>query len=529
MPDMIPTANRIGFGQSAQGKAFLQSVNPSTQQPLPERFPIATLEEVQMATEKAALASRPYGKTSPSTRAAFLRAIAAEIESLGSALIERAMQESGLPEARLIGERGRTCGQLRLFADYIEEGSWVNALIETALPDRQPLPRPDIRCMLQPIGPVAVFTASNFPLAFSTAGGDTASALAAGCPVIVKAHPSHLGTNALVAQAILKAAQNCNLPDGVFSSIQDAGGETARALVQHPAIKAVAFTGSQRGGMALFHAAQNRKDPIPVFAEMGSINPIFLLPETVRQKGGELAVAIAGSVTLGVGQFCTNPGILVLLKDSSGLAFIRSLANAMAQVTPATMLNQGIFEHYEQGKQTLFAADGVVREFSSSLPELGGWKGVPVLSSVSAQDFLSNPVLQEEVFGPATLAVLCSERTEMEAVAGYLQGQLTATVMGEEGELTEWATLAGILQEKVGRLLFNGVPTGVEVGHAMQHGGPFPATTDSRFTSVGTQAVRRFARPVAFQNCPQELLPEALRDGNPCGIFRFYNGKWGIE
>ncbi len=526
---MIPTANRIGYGQSALGKAFLQSCNPATQQLLPEQFPIATLEEIQMSTEKAALASRVYGKTSPSARAAFLRAIASEMEAQGSTLIERAMQESGLPEARLLGERGRTCGQLRLFADFLEEGSWVHAIIETALPDRQPLPRPDIRCMLQPMGPVAVFSASNFPLAFSTAGGDTASALAAGCPVIVKAHPSHLGTNALVAQAILQAAQNCGMPDGVFSSLQDAGGEGARTLVQDPAIKAVAFTGSQRGGMALFHAAQSRKDPVPVFAEMGSTNPIFLLPETVRQKGGELAAAIAGSVTLGAGQFCTNPGIIVLLNDASGTAFIRSLADAMAQVVPATMLNQGIFEHYEQGKKTLFAVDGVVQEFSSTQSEFGAWKGIPALYSVSAPQFLEHPVLQEEVFGPATLAVLCTGRKEMEAVAECLQGQLTATVMGEAQEIGEWAALAGILQEKAGRLLFNGVPTGVEVGHAMQHGGPFPATTDSRFTSVGTQAVRRFVRPVAFQNCPQDLLPEALRDGNPSGIFRWYNGKWGKE
>jgi len=525
---MIPTANRIGFGHSALGTTFLQSVNPATRQPLPEQFPIATLEETSLAAEKAASAAGAFGQTSNASRAAFLRTIAEEIEALGSALIERAMQESGLPEARLIGERGRTCGQLRLFASFIEEGSWVHAIIETALPERQPLPRPDIRSMLHPLGPVAVFTASNFPLAFSTAGGDTASALAAGCPVIVKAHPSHLGTNALVAQAILRAAERCSMPDGVFSSLNDAGGEAARALVQHPAIQSVAFTGSQRGGMALFQAAQSRKNPIPVFAEMGSINPVFVLPEAARAKGRELGASLAASVTMGVGQFCTNPGVIVLLNDASAAGFVKSLAEAMAQVAPATMLNEGIYVHFEHRKQALFSAGGVVKEIAVLASE-DTWTGAPALASVAAGHFLANPHLQEEVFGPSTLVVLCADAAEMEAVARNIEGQLTATIMGESAETTQWANLIALLRDKVGRLLFNGVPTGVEVGHAMQHGGPFPATTDARFTSVGTQAIRRFVRPIAYQNCPPELLPEALREGNPCGIHRFYNGKWGRE
>lgn len=525
---MIPTANRIGFAHSASGTTFLQSVNPSTRQPLPEQFPVATLEETRLAAEKAESAARPFAQTDNASRAAFLRAIAAEIEALGSTLIERAMQESGLPEARLTGERGRTCGQLRLFADFIEEGSWVHAIIETALPERQPLPRPDIRSMLHPVGPVAVFTASNFPLAFSTAGGDTASALAAGCPVIVKAHPSHLGTNALVAEAILLAAEKCNMPDGVFSSLNDAGGEAARALVQHPAVQSVAFTGSQRGGMALFHAAQSRRNPIPVFAEMGSINPVFVLPEAARAKGGELAAALASSVTLGVGQFCTNPGVIVLVNDASASGFVKKMAEALEQVAPATMLNEGIHTHFEQRKQVLFAAEGVVQEIAVQTSE-DAWKGTPALASVSARHFLANPHLQEEVFGPSALVVLCADAAEMEAVARDIEGQLTATIMGEPAEIPHWTSLIVLLRDKVGRLLFNGVPTGVEVGHAMQHGGPFPATTDPRFTSVGTQAIRRFVRPVAYQNCPPELLPEALREGNPFGIHRFYNGKWGRE
>lgn len=526
---MINTANRIGYQSVEQGMPTLQSVNPASRELLPGHFYAATREVVDAAMEKAASAFKTYRSVGAAARSAFLRAIAEEVEALGEVLIERAMAESGLPEARLLGERGRTCGQLRLFADFLEEGSWVNAIIETALPDRQPLPRPDIRSMLRPIGPVAVFTASNFPLAFSTAGGDTASALAAGCPVVVKAHPSHLGTNALVAEAVLRAAHRCDMPDGVFSSLNDAGTEVALHLVQHPALCAVAFTGSHRGGMSLFRAALERTVPIPVFAEMGSINPIFLLPQAVLTNTEGLANMVAASVTLGAGQFCTNPGLLVILQDAAGMAFVRALASAMAQVDPSTMLNRGIFENYERRRAAQFSIPGVSQ---ASLPEhlIGDdWKGIPALATVSAEAFLSAPSLQEEVFGPSTLVVLCNEKAEMESVAASLQGQLTATVMGESTELAEWKALSEVLQEKVGRLLFNGVPTGVEVGHAMQHGGPFPATTDARFTSVGTQAVRRFVRPVAYQNCPESLLPDALKNGNPSGIFRFFNGKWGKE
>jgi NADP-dependent aldehyde dehydrogenase len=526
---MINTANRIGYQSVAQGMPTLQSVNPVSREVLPGHFHAATREVVNAAMEKAVSAFHAYRSVGAAGKAAFLRAIAAEIEALGPPLIERAMEESGLPEARLLGERGRTCGQLRLFADFLEEGSWVNAIIETALPERQPLPRPDIRNVLQPIGPVAVFTASNFPLAFSTAGGDTASALAAGCPVVVKAHPSHLGTNALVAEAILRAARRCDMPDGVFSSLNDAGTEVALHLVQHPALRAVAFTGSHQGGMALFRAALDRTAPIPVFAEMGSINPMFLLPLAVQANGEGLANAIAASVTLGAGQFCTNPGLIVIMEDAAGVAFVRTLAAAMAQVAPATMLNKGVFENYEQRKEAQFSIPGVSAAYPSAHRIGDDWKGRPALATVSAEAFLAAPALQEEVFGPSTLVVWCKDRAVMQSVAASLHGQLTATIMGENTELGDWKALAEVLQEKVGRLLFNGVPTGVEVGHAMQHGGPFPATTDARFTSVGTQAVRRFVRPVAYQNCPDFLLPDALKDGNPSGIFRFFNGKWGKE
>lgn len=523
---MLITANRIGFELSRGGTETFRVFNPRTQMELPGDFAVATSDEVNRAAEKAGKAWKVYRKFSGRQKAVFLRAIAAEIEALGEVLVQRAMEETALPQGRIEGERGRTCGQLRLFADLVEEGSWVNAIIDPALPDRKPLPRVDIRNMLQSTGPVVVFTASNFPLAFSTAGGDTAAALAAGCPVIVKAHSSHAGTNALVSEAILKAAREAGLPDGIFSSIQDSGIRAGTELVQHPLVKSVAFTGSLKGGMALFKAAQQREEPIPVFAEMGSVNPLFLLPEKLKADPQALAVQIAESVNLGAGQFCTNPGVVVVMDGPEADAFTAALKNAFAQLIPAVMLNRGIYENYQRARAHCFDVAETDIAYVQPVKEGELWEAYPALASTSGANFLAQPDLQEEVFGPFTLLVRCGDKEELLRVAESFKGQLTATIFGLDHELIFWKELSGALEEKVGRLIFNGVPTGVEVGHAMQHGGPFPAATDSRFTSVGSAAIKRFARPVAYQNFPDASLPPELQESNPLGIPRFVNGKW---
>ena len=502
--------------------AVLESVNPATQETLPGDFLKSTNEQINTATTNAHEAWKVYKNTSGKNKAEFLRTIASEIEALGDTLVDRVMAESGLPEGRIKGERGRTCNQLRLFATLVEEGSWVNAVIDEAMPDRQPMPRVDIRKLSIALGPVAVFTASNFPLAFSTAGGDTASALAAGCPVIVKAHPSHLGTNALVAKAISTAVEKCNLPKGVFASL-NGDIETGQLLVQHPLVKAVGFTGSYRGGKALFNLANSRPEPIPVYAEMGSNNPIFILEEKLKSDEN-LATTIANSVNLGAGQFCTNPGILVVPKSKAITAFLEKLKTAFSELQSATMLNEGIYKAYNNGKKHCINAEGVSVLFESQ-NDIGEWKGAPAVATVSANDFLVNKNLQEEVFGPFTLAVVCENESEVRAVANCLQGQLTATVMATNEELENSADLVDVLTQKAGRVIFNGVPTGVEVCYAMHHGGPFPSTSNGRYTSVGTDAIQRFARPVTFQNIPDTLLPDALKYDNPLNIWRTVNGE----
>jgi NADP-dependent aldehyde dehydrogenase len=433
------------------------------------------------------------------------------------------MQESGLPEGRLIGERGRTVNQLRLFAKVAEESSWVDATIDLAQPDRQPIPKPDIRRMLVPIGPVVVFTASNFPLAFSTAGGDTASALAAGNPVIIKAHESHLGTNALVAFAIQKAAQKTGMPNGVFSSLNGTGQDLGQRLAKHPLTKAVAFTGSYKAGKALFDTAAQRDEPIPVFAEMGSVNPVLLCEAALKNRGIEIAKQYAGSVTLGVGQFCTNPGLLIGSEGTDLDDFIKELSKAITETTPSTMLNEGICKNYDRNKNNVLNQSGVNLEGESNISNEEN-EGRPTVASVSGTDFLKSQNLSKEVFGPFTLVVKCESEEVLKLVIKNLKGQLTATVMAEENEFKKYESLINNLQDKVGRILFNGVPTGVEVCPAMQHGGPFPATTDSRFTSVGSAAIKRFARPLAFQSWPKNLLPDELKDGNPLGIWRTVDG-----
>ncbi|MEM6892698.1 MAG: aldehyde dehydrogenase (NADP(+)) [Bacteroidota bacterium] len=501
---------------------ILQSVNPVTQRMLPGDFAIATRAQIEETVATANEAWKVYKKLSGSGKAAFLRTIADEIEALGDSLVHRAVEESGLPEGRIIGERGRTCNQLRLFAKLVEEGSWVNAIIDEAQPDRQPVPRVDIRKMSIAIGPVVVFTASNFPLAFSTAGGDTASALAAGCPVIVKAHPSHLGTNALVASAVSIAVEKCGLPKGVFASL-NGDIETGQTLVQHPLVKAVGFTGSFKGGKTLFDLANQRPEPIPVYAEMGSNNPIFILPEKLELDQETLAEIIANSVNLGAGQFCTNPGILVMQKGKKTDAFLENLQKAFTELQSAIMLNEGIYEAYRKGKKQCMTSPGVSALFEGE--EDGEWKGAPTLAMVSAAHFLKNSDLQEEVFGPFTMAVLCDVENQFLEVADVLHGQLTVSIMATQEELEKASDLLEVLSQKGGRVIFNGVPTGVEVCHAMHHGGPFPSTTNGKYTSVGTEAIQRFVRPVAFQNMPDTLLPNALKRGNPLQIWRTVNGE----
>ncbi|MEL7122548.1 MAG: aldehyde dehydrogenase (NADP(+)) [Bacteroidota bacterium] len=517
------TNNLIAGLSSGKGNEVLKTINPDTRMELEASFKVAIADEVNEAVESASQAYLAFKKVSGPQKATLLRNIAEEIEKLGDVLVERAMTETGLPEGRIKGERGRTCNQLRLFADLVEEGSWVNATIDKALPNRQPNPRVDIRKISVAIGPVAVFTASNFPLAFSTAGGDTASALAAGCPVVVKAHPSHLGTNALVAEAISKAVDKSNLPKGIFSAL-NGGIETGQQLVQHPLIKAVGFTGSLKGGKALFDLANSRSEPIPVYAEMGSNNPIFILPDKLKAAATDLAQSIASSVNLGAGQFCTNPGILVLQKSEASETFLAELTKAFAVHKPQTMLNQNIYKAYEQNKKSCVKAEGVdlLYEASTKAEE---WLGQSALASVSANDFLNHSKLQTEVFGPFTLAVICEDEEEYLQVAKQLHGQLTATIMGTIDELKEARTLIDILTQKAGRIIFNGVPTGVEVSPAMHHGGPYPATTSPLFTSVGTDAIQRFVRPICYQNAPLEIFPPELQPSNPLQIWRTVNGK----
>jgi NADP-dependent aldehyde dehydrogenase len=492
-------------------------------------FEEASTEHVGQALEAAEKAFHEYSRFSPEARAAFLDRIGVEIEKLGEALLTAANLETALPiPERLAGERARTIGQLRMFANLIREGSWVDARIDRAIPDRKPLPKPDIRRMLIPIGPVAIFGASNFPLAFSVAGGDTASALAAGCPVIVKAHPAHPATSELVARAIIEAVKATGMPDGVFSLIQSTSNAIAVALVQHPLTKAVGFTGSLRAGRALFDAAAARPVPIPVYAEMGSINPVFVLPGALRDRADAIAEGMKASITLGVGQFCTSPGLSVGVTDPHFARFVERLEELVRNAQPGTMLYPGIFKSYEAGVHRLSTLEGV-RTTRCSATGVEQNAARPAMFETDSQVFLRHGELSEEVFGPSTVVVRCNSGEEMEAVARNLEGHLTATIHGTPADLDEHAPLVSILQDKVGRLIFNGFPTGVEVCASMQHGGPYPATTDSRTTSVGTAAILRFARPIAYQNFPQRALPAELQDANPRKIWRSVDGEMSKE
>jgi len=491
------------------------------------KFEEASAEHIDRAVNAAEQAFDQYRRCSVEERAGLLERIAAEIEKTGAALLDAAHAETALPAERLAAERARTTGQWRMFANLIREGSWVDARIDRAIPDRKPQPKPDIRRMLIPIGPVAVFAASNFPLAFSVAGGDTASALAAGCPVIVKAHPAHPATSELAARAIIEAITAAGMPPGIFSLIQSTRNEIAVALVQHPATKAVAFTGSLRAGRALFDAAASRPNPIPVYAEMGSVNPVFVLPGALSEGAEAIAEGLKNSVTLGVGQFCTNPGLTIGISDNRFERFVQRMEDLICNAQPGTMLSPRIFESYEAGVNRLSRIDGtrmVRSSISGSLREAR-----PSLIETDAQTFIRHLELGEEVFGPSTVVVRCSSREDMEAVARQLEGQLTATIHGTREDLAEYASLISILENKAGRLIFNGFPTGVEVCASMQHGGPYPATTDSRTTSVGSAAILRFARPIAYQNFPQSALPLELQDRNPRKIRRLVDGETSRE
>jgi alpha-ketoglutaric semialdehyde dehydrogenase len=507
-----------------------RATNPATGAPLEPPFLWATEEELEEAVRQAEDAQQGYARLGSARRSRLLRRMAEEIMSLGDALIERCHLETALPHGRLVSERARTVAQLRLFAELVQEGSWVDARIDPALPDRTPLPRPDVRRMLLPIGPVAVFCASNFPLAFSVAGGDTASALAAGCPVVVKAHSSHPGTAELVATALQRAISAEGMPPGIFSLLHGPGATLGRRLVTHPLIRAAGFTGSRRAGRALFDAAASRPDPIPVYAEMGSINPVFLLPGALRDRGEEIASALTASATLGAGQFCTNPGLVVGFASKDLDELIHRTGMLFQQAVLGTMLNARILEAYRKGLQGLKDVLGVsVSGEAGAMPDPHRTESRPTVLSCDGRTFLENPVLSQEVFGPATLIVRVREGEEVERIAADLEGQLTASIHGNEQDLREHAGLLAILRRKVGRLVFNGFPTGVEVCGAMHHGGPCPATTDVHFTSVGTAAIYRFARPICYQGFPDSTLPPELQDSNPLGILRQVEGRYTRE
>lgn len=512
--------NIIGKSTCGKGSDTFRAVDPSTSQTLETDFHNATQAETDqvLALADQAFANRPKD---PARTAELLNRCADEIEEVGDELIERCTAETALPAPRLQGERARTCNQLRLFAQLVEEGSWVDARIDTAIPDRTPLPKPDMRRMLTPIGPVLVFGASNFPLAFSVAGGDTASAFAAGCPVIVKARPAHPGTSELVGQAVQKAATAVGMPEGWFAMLHGPGRTTGTYLAKHPVVKAVGFTGSLSGGRALFDLATSRPDPIPVYAEMGSINPVFLMPEALAERAEQIADGFYQSVTLGAGQFCTNPGLVVAIDNEHLEKFVAVLCQHVKQMVPATMLLATILDSYEQGVQSLSKAGGVeVAAQARQAPDHDKTQCAAAVFVTDAEKLIDDRSLSHEVFGPSTLIVRCRNTDQMLEVARHLEGQLTATVHATQDELDRCGELLATLETKAGRLLFGGFPTGLEVCASTHHGGPYPATTDGRSTSVGTAAIERFTRAVCYQDFPQNLLPPQLRDDNPTGIWR---------
>ena len=511
--------------KDGDGETF-RATCPLDNTPLEPAYHAAGERAADEALTRAEIAFVAYRETTGEQRSAFLERIADELMALGDELLRRANLETGLPETRLVGERARTVHQLKLFAELVREGSWVDARIDTAQPDRQPLPKPDLRRMLIPIGPVVVFGASNFPFAYSVAGGDTASALATGNTVVVKAHERHPGTSELTATAIRRAVQACGLHAGVFSMLHGHGKSVGAALVRHPHTQAVGFTGSRTGGRALFDLAAARPDPIPVFAEMSSLNPIFILPNALRERGGAIAEGLKSSVTLGVGQFCTKPGLVFGVAGAEFEGFQKTLAGLIEAVPPATMLHAGISDTYRKGRSRAAAVQGVATlARSKAAADAARTQGEATLLRTDLDNFRRHPELAEEVFGPFAVLIASPSIAELEDVARGLEGQLTATLHGTPVDFAQAGTLLRLLERKAGRLIVNGFPTGVEVCSAMNHGGPYPATTDVRFTSVGPAALYRFVRPICYQAFPPELLPDALKDENPLRLSRIVDGK----
>ena len=518
----LKSVSLIGFGDGTEGASFT-GMNPATGQPLEPKFFSARPEDLQRAAALARRAFPTYSNLSGKDKGAFLRRIAAAIEASAPAIIQRAHLETALPEARLQSELARTCNQLRLFAEVVEEGSWVDARIDSADPSRKPLPKPSMGSMHKPLGPVAVFGASNFPLAFSVAGGDTASALAAGNPVIVKAHPAHPGTSALVGQAVRESVQACGLPEGVFSLLFDAGVEVGVELVKHPAIKAVAFTGSFAGGTALMKLAAARREPIPCYSEMGSVNPIFVLPGALKQRGTAVAAGLQTSFTLGGGQMCTKPGLVLVPRQDGTPAFLKELGERVSTTPSQTLLTKAIADRYNSAVKGRISDANVFAE-GAKVDDTAAATVQASLFVADYRDLMEHEDLAQEIFGPTTVVVGYHDRSQLLAVAEQLEGHLTATVHADESELAEYADLIDILSRRVGRLILNGYPTGVEVSHAMVHGGPFPATSDGRSTSVGSRAIYRFTRLVCYQSFPDAALPDELKSTNPLGIMRMVDG-----
>ncbi len=520
----------IGFGSSTATNEVFYAMNPKSGERLEPAFFAASPDEVDRAVRLAHQAFATYDRVSARDRGAFLRTIAANIESIAEDLAERAERETALPKARLQAETARTCGQLQLFAQVVEEGSWVQARIDRADPNRKPAPKPDIRSMLRPLGPVVVFGASNFPLAFSVAGGDTASALAAGNPVIFKGHPAHPGTSELVGLAVQHAVRQCNLPEGVFSLLFDSGNRVGAALIKHPLVKAAGFTGSRTAGRILMDLAAARPEPIPFFAEMSSTNPVFILPGALRERADSIAAGLYASFTLGAGQFCTKPGLVFLPALAEASGFVNRLQLSINESAPFHLLTPGIRSSYGAAISARKANTNVGLVAEKLPAGTGGEFSVGgALFETDARSFLADEKLAAEIFGPVTLLIRHSNREEVLEAARNLEGHLTATIHGTEQDLQEFNDLIAILERKVGRLVFNGFPTGVEVSHAMVHGGPYPATSDGRSTSVGSQAIFRFCRPVCYQAFPQVALPDALKDANPLHIWRMIDGEMTRE
>lgn len=482
------------------------------------------MTDIDKIMQNALDAFQEYKSVSPAKKADFLNEIAAAIEAKREQLIPVAHEESNLPPARLNGELSRTINQLKMFARLVLEGSWVEAAIDTADKDRTP-PKPDTRKMLLPVGPVVVFGASNFPFAFSTAGGDTASALASGSTVVIKGHSAHAKTSELVYEAIYAAIKKAGMPEYTVQHVLGSGNTVGKALVQHPATAGVGFTGSFTGGKALWDLANQRERPIPVFAEMSSINPVVFLPDTLQQNAATLAKAYAGSITLGVGQFCTNPGILLAIKSEALDHFLALLGKEIEQVVPQKMLHSGIQQSYVKGLQQALAQKGIDK-VGAAVAEAGEGEALPTVAKVAAKDFLKNPHLREEIFGPYSLAVVCDDKAALAEVLSSLKGQLTTTVMATDKDIADHADIIALQATLAGRIILNDVPTGVEVCASMVHGGPYPSTTDGRYTSVGTTAIKRWVRPVCFQNFKDNMLPDELKNGNPPGIWRIVNNEW---